>query len=172
MDLESVVRTTAAEPYTEKRIFQIGAVRMGTDTAWSADEPTFDRFVQLPDDTWEIRSDEVRARHQLRAVSPSEALLALHAFCTGADMIVTYNGTEADFPLLADAYQRAGLPDAGRITCRRVLPSDGPLADRRHAPACDTGGGSSESTEKDSAGTTRLTTAYCCSDCSIMPATF
>ena len=64
----------------------------------------------MPDDTWEIRSDEVRARHQMSAVPPSEALLALHAFCVGADMIVTYNGTEADFPLLADASQRAGLP--------------------------------------------------------------
>ena len=41
VDLESVVHTTAAEPYTEKRIFQIGAVRMGTDTDWSAEEPSF-----------------------------------------------------------------------------------------------------------------------------------
>ena len=110
VDLESVVRTTAVEPYTDKRIFQIGAVRMGTDAAWSAAEPTFDRFVRLPDDTWRIHSEQVRARHQAGAVPPAEALLALHAFCTGADMIVTYNGTEADFPLLAEAYQREGLP--------------------------------------------------------------
>ncbi len=105
-----MVRTTAVEPYTDKRIFQIGAVRMGTDTAWSAAEPTFDRFVQLPDDTWRIHSEQVRSRHQAGAIPPTEALLAMHAFCTGADMIVTYNGIEADFPLLAEAYQREGLP--------------------------------------------------------------
>ena len=110
VDLESVVRTIAAEPYTDKRIFQIGAVRMGTDSVWSALQPTFDRFVRLPDDIWEIRSERVRAVHKAHAVAPAEALLALHAFCEGADMIVTYNGTEADFPLLAEAYQREGLP--------------------------------------------------------------
>lgn len=110
VDLESVVRATVTEPYTDKRIFQIGAVRMGTDAAWTEEQPTFDRFVQLPNDTWEIHSERIRACYEARAVPPVEALLALHAFCAGADMIVTYNGTEADFPLLGEAYEREGLP--------------------------------------------------------------
>ena len=110
LDLESIVRTTAAEPYTDKRIFQIGALRAGTDRAWAADEASFNRFVALPDDTWQIRSGRVRERHASEAVPAADALLALHAYCVGADMIVTYNGTEADFPMLAEAYEREGLP--------------------------------------------------------------
>ena len=110
VDLESVVRTTAAEPYTDRRIFQVGAVRMGTDVAWSAARPALSRFMELPDDTWEIRSERVRAVHRAEAAAPVEVLLALQAFCDGADVIVAYNGTEADFPLLAETYQREGLP--------------------------------------------------------------
>lgn len=110
LDLESVVRPTSVEPYTDKRIFQIGAVRMGTDAAWSTAQPSFERFVQLPDDTWEIRSEQVRALHQATAVPLAGALLALQEYCADADMIVTYNGTEADFPLLFEAYRHEGMP--------------------------------------------------------------
>jgi ATP-dependent DNA helicase RecQ len=83
---------------------------MGTDTAWIAAQPEFSRFLTLPDDAWEIRSDELRARHQAEAVPAAEALLALHAVCADADMIVAYNGAEADFPLLAETCQRERLP--------------------------------------------------------------
>jgi Rad3-related DNA helicase len=111
VDLESVVRTTAAEPYLEKRIFQIGAVRMGTDSEWAQVAPEFDVLVQLPaGDAWQIRNDQTRLLHERAAVSPAEALLALHSYCTGADMVVAYNGTVADFPLLAEAYTREELP--------------------------------------------------------------
>lgn len=110
VDLESVVRTTATEPFTDKRIFQIGAVRFGTDADWVAAEPRFAVFVALPDHTWEISSPTLRELHAAEAVPPAEALLALHAFTTDAHLVVTYNGTEADFPLLAAACERVGLP--------------------------------------------------------------
>ncbi|MEY9937593.1 DEAD/DEAH box helicase [Streptacidiphilus sp. MAP5-3] len=110
VDLESVVRTTATEPYTDKRIFQIGAVRIGTDAAWIGQSPSFDCFVALPNSEWEIHSEKVRSRHEAEAIAPVQALLALQAFCDGTDAIVTYNGTEADFPLLAAAYEREELP--------------------------------------------------------------
>jgi Rad3-related DNA helicase len=110
VDLESVVRPTAAEPYTDKRIFQIGAVRMGTDSAWTAAQPTFGRFLELPDGDWEIRSDQLRDRHQAEAFPAAEGLSALHDMCSGADMLVAYNGAEADFPLLAQAYEREQMP--------------------------------------------------------------
>jgi len=110
VDLESVVRTTASEPFTDKRIYQVGAVRIGTDDAWVAAKPVLSAYLELPDDTWLIRSATARATHGRDAVPPAQALLALHTFCDGAGMIVTYNGTEADFPLLAQAYERENLP--------------------------------------------------------------
>lgn len=110
LDLESVVRTTATDPYTEARIYQIGAVRLGTDSAWIGAEPTLERFVELPDDAWEIRSTHARARHAARKVPPADALLALERYCQGADLVVAYNGTALDFPLLAEAYEREELP--------------------------------------------------------------
>jgi Rad3-related DNA helicase len=110
VDLESVVRTTATAPFTDKRIFQVGAVRFGTDEAWVNAQPEFSAYLELPDETWQIRSDAHREAHTRNAVPPAQALVALHAFCTGADSVVTYNGTEADFPLLAQSYEREQLP--------------------------------------------------------------
>jgi len=110
VDLESVVRTTAAEPYTDKRIYQLGAARIGADRQWVATEPRFSAWVALPDDEWVIVSDRVRAAHAAGAVPPADALAALHAFSAGADLLVAYNGTEADFPLLAEACDRERLP--------------------------------------------------------------
>jgi ATP-dependent DNA helicase RecQ len=110
VDLESVVRTTDVAPYTDKRIYQVGAVRAGTDPAWTAAAPRFERFLDLPDDTWEIRSGQVRARQQAEGVAPGLALADLHEFCAAADLVVTYNGTVADMPLLAVSFAREGLP--------------------------------------------------------------
>lgn len=110
IDLESVVRTTASDPFLDKRIFQIGAVRFGTDAVWVAEDPQHDWFIELPDETWEIGSPSLRQRHSGAAAAPAAVLLALHAFTADADVVVTYNGTEADFPLLAAAYEREGLP--------------------------------------------------------------
>ncbi|TDD00569.1 DEAD/DEAH box helicase [Nonomuraea deserti] len=110
LDLEAVVRTTASEPFLDRRIFQIGAVRFGTDAAWIAEEPRREWFTKLPDETWEIRSASLRERHAAAAVAQAKALLELHTFTQNADVIVTYNGTEADFPLLAAAYEREGMP--------------------------------------------------------------
>ena len=109
IDLESVVRTTATEPYTDKRIYQIGAVRAGADRAWVAAATPFTYWLELPDDEWIIISDRVRAEHAAHAVSPAEALAALLAFSDGADVVVAYNGFAADFPLLAEACDREGL---------------------------------------------------------------
>ncbi|WP_433513813.1 DEAD/DEAH box helicase [Nonomuraea sp. CA-143628] len=112
IDVESVVRTTDREPYTEKRIFQIGAVRCGADLAWTSGASRFTRWLALPsDDDWTIASVQMRERHAAEAISPAEALTDLLAFLDGADAVVAYNGTDADFPMLADALAREGLPD-------------------------------------------------------------
>jgi RecQ family ATP-dependent DNA helicase len=110
VDLESVVRTTATEPYTEKRIYQVGAVRAGADREWVNDESAFTRWLELPDEGWGIVSDRVRAEHSARAVPPAQALAALLAFVEGADVVVAYNGFATDFPLLAEACDREDLP--------------------------------------------------------------
>ena len=83
--------------------FQIGAVRFGTDAAWTGVAPRRAWFVALPDEAWEIRSEALRDRHEAEAVVPATALLELHAYTADADVIVAYNGTDADFPLLAAA---------------------------------------------------------------------
>ncbi|SFC82805.1 ATP-dependent DNA helicase RecQ [Streptomyces aidingensis] len=110
VDLESVVRTTAVEPYTERRIFQIGAVRIGTDNTWALGCPSFERFVELPDDSWEIRSDALRARHAEGRAPVEQALAELREFCEGTDLLVAHNGTTADFALLDETCARAEAP--------------------------------------------------------------
>ena len=111
VDLESVVHTTTSDPYTDKRIYQIGAVRLSNDTAWVDEQPQFSQYVELPDDTWVIRSPRVREAHAATAVSPRQALEALYAYAGDTDLIVTYNGTQADFPLLAATARREEMPD-------------------------------------------------------------
>lgn len=111
VDLESVVHTTTSDPYTDKRIYQIGAVRLSNDSAWVAEQPQFSAYVELPDDTWTIRSKCVREAHAAAAVSPRQALEDFYAYTDGADLIVTYNGTQADFPLLSATAAREDMPD-------------------------------------------------------------
>jgi RecQ family ATP-dependent DNA helicase len=113
VDLESVVRTTAVEPFTDKRIFQLGATRVGADNAWVAAAPRFSAWVALPDDEWVITSGRIRDAHAAAAVPPQEALALLLAYAGDADVVVAYNGTEADFPLLGEACDREGLPRLG-----------------------------------------------------------
>lgn len=109
IDLESVVRTTATEPYLERRIYQIGAVRVGTDVSWIAECPAFNRYVELPDEQWEITSDRARVAHSTSAVPVITALSELLDFAEDADFLIAYNGEEADFPLLAETLDRENL---------------------------------------------------------------
>ena len=113
IDLESVVRPTATEPYTDKRIYQIAAVRAGTDQTWVGSGESFSRWLGLPDEKteeWVIASDRVRAEHAASQVRPAEALASLLLFADGADIVVAYNGFAADYPLLAQACDREELP--------------------------------------------------------------
>jgi hypothetical protein len=48
LDVESIVKATATEPFTDKRIFQIGAVRSGSDSAWVQTATEFERFQPCP----------------------------------------------------------------------------------------------------------------------------
>jgi hypothetical protein len=110
VDVESIVRTTSVEPYTDKRIYQIGAARTGADFAWVQAASRFRVWVELPDEDWIIRSPTVRERHAAAAVPPTEALGALMEYLREADIVAAYNGLEADFPLLP--------PPANAKACR------------------------------------------------------
>ncbi len=109
VDVESMVRPVAAEPYTETCIYQIGAHRIGTDDAWVAQENSFSRYVELPDATWGFVSADVEKRHAENRLPLGDVLEEFVSFCAGADALVAYNGTESDFVLLDDAFQRADV---------------------------------------------------------------
>ncbi|MCQ9183727.1 DEAD/DEAH box helicase [Streptomyces sp. IBSBF 2953] len=110
IDIESVVRTTATPPYLDRRIFQIGAVRTGTDMAWVAEQPRLQIFLSLPSDDWVIHDEGLREHQQARAMDPCAALEHVREFCAHTDVLVAHNGTAADFPLLDEACEREELP--------------------------------------------------------------
>lgn len=114
IDFESVVRTTAEHPYTERRAFQVGALRFGRDWDWVFQRRSMSRFCALPEvgdgPEWQITSPTVAARHAAEAVGADVWLAELDDLLEGADVVVAYNGLELDFPLLDEERARAGLP--------------------------------------------------------------
>jgi Rad3-related DNA helicase len=115
VDVESVVRPSAEYPYTDRRIYQIGAVRLSADTGWEHDIHRFTCWVGLPGPDWEdeIRSPTVREMYTAHATDPGHALDELRGFLTDADVLVAYNGVGADFPMLDEAAARVGQPPLG-----------------------------------------------------------
>ncbi|QOV35565.1 DEAD/DEAH box helicase [Streptomyces ferrugineus] len=143
IDVETVVRTTATPPYVDRRIFQIGAVRTGTDAAWVAEQPRLQVFLSLPSDDWAIHAERLREQHQAHALDPRTALERIHEFCAHQDVLVAHNGTAADFPLLDEACAREGLsPLPGhRVDSLYLAHCLWPLAaSHRLAPLCDASG--------------------------------
>lgn len=114
IDFESVVRTTAAHPYVERRAFQVAALRFGRDTPWVRERRSMSAFCELPAVTdgpeWKITSPDVAKRHAAEAVPAAVWLDALDDVLDGADAVIAYNGLELDFPLLDDERARAGRP--------------------------------------------------------------
>jgi RecQ family ATP-dependent DNA helicase len=115
VDVESVVRPSAEHPHGDRRIYQIGAVRLSTDTGWEQATPRFTIWVRLPGTDWEdeIRSPTVRGMYNAHAADPAHALDELRGFLTESDVLVGYNGTGADFPMLDEAAERASQPPLG-----------------------------------------------------------
>jgi Rad3-related DNA helicase len=120
IDFESVVRPTAEHPDGDRRIYQIGAVRLSSDTDWVKVAPRFTAWVALPGPDWEahLRTVTVRANYADHATDPTEALTQLRDYLADADILVAYNGIGADFPMLDEAAIRAEQPPFGGL--RRV----------------------------------------------------
>jgi RecQ family ATP-dependent DNA helicase len=114
IDFESVVRSTAAKPYVERRPFQVGALRFGQDRLWVNERRSMDRFCDLPDPgeglPWQITSPAKEAAHARGAVPGAQWLEELDQILEGCDAVVAYNGFELDFPLLDEARAREGMP--------------------------------------------------------------
>ncbi|MFD7904617.1 DEAD/DEAH box helicase [Kitasatospora sp. NPDC059747] len=111
IDLESVVTTVSTEPYLERHVYQVAAVRFGTDRDWTGAAPDWHRYVQLTCDVDQIRDPATRRKVQASGVPAEVAWRELTAFLLGADIVVAYNGTGLDFPLIRASARRADCDD-------------------------------------------------------------
>lgn len=111
IDLESLVRTVPTEPYLERWVYQAAAKRFGSDRTWSAAVPSWDRYICLPGHEDDIRDAAARQRVIDSGVEPEIVWSELAAYVAGADLVVAYNGSGLDFPLVRDAAARAGCDD-------------------------------------------------------------
>jgi RecQ family ATP-dependent DNA helicase len=110
-DLESIVRPIVREPYKEQHVFQLGAVRFGSDHEWVAEHPEISAFTALPSEEDEllIYRDELRARYDAEKRPLADVLREFRALCTGVDAVVAYNGVAHDFRLIDQEYERCDL---------------------------------------------------------------
>ncbi|MCC3769569.1 DEAD/DEAH box helicase [Streptomyces sp. UNOC14_S4] len=117
LDVESLVLTGPAEPYLERHVYQAAAVRFGTDDEWNSDAPLWERHIRLACDEEEIRAAAVRERVRDEGVAPRQAWAELAGFVSEADVVIAYNGTGLDFPLVREAAARVGCEDPleGRV---------------------------------------------------------
>ncbi|MET8009881.1 DEAD/DEAH box helicase [Streptomyces sp. NPDC005271] len=111
MDLESVVRTVPTEPHLERYVYQAALRRFGTDPEWTALAPSWKRYVCLPSGDDDIRDPAVRQRVREEGLAPETVWAEFTAYAAGADVLVAYNGTGLDFPLVRQAAERAGTGD-------------------------------------------------------------
>lgn len=111
LDVESVVRTTATAPYLKRHVYEVAAVRFGADREWVAAAPRWRRYLRFPGDTEELRDGSVRDAVLGQGLSQQRAWTELSDFLSDADVVVAYNGTTLDFPLVSEAAKEAGTSD-------------------------------------------------------------
>ncbi|QMU68456.1 DEAD/DEAH box helicase [Streptacidiphilus sp. P02-A3a] len=111
IDLESVVTAIHAEPYLRRHVYQAAAVRFGTDQDWTDAAERWQRYLRLDCDISEVRDPSVRERIRTGGVPAALAWQELRAFLAGADIVVAYNGTGLDFPLVQESARRAECDD-------------------------------------------------------------
>jgi RecQ family ATP-dependent DNA helicase len=110
LDLESVVRLIPHEPFIERRMYQLAAVRLGPDTEWVRSWRYFNAYIGLPQDIEELLSNVVVRRRHSENCQPLESVLAaFQKFLVDVDVVVAYNGSGLDFPLLEREYERTAL---------------------------------------------------------------
>lgn len=108
-DVEAAVRARVEDGGAlTRRIWQLGGVRLGTDTAWVRSAPRFDEMITLPDG-YSVPEHRTQ-QHTDRARDSSDVLCEFASWAGDADLIVAYNGEQLDFPALAEALADADLP--------------------------------------------------------------
>ena len=114
LDVEAAVRARVEDGGTLRRaIWQLGAVRFGPDQSWVNAQPQFSCYVSMPDD-FNVPGHRATL-HAAQQVPAEQAMAGLAGYLAGADMVVAYNGTGLDFPVLDSALEQAGqspLPEA------------------------------------------------------------
>ncbi|MEV7234091.1 hypothetical protein AB0N06_08895 [Streptomyces sp. NPDC051020] len=73
--------------------------------------PSWNRCVCLPGHEGDIRDAAAWQRVLDSGVEPEIVWSELAAYVAGADLVVAYNGSGRDFPLVRDAAARAGCHD-------------------------------------------------------------
>ncbi|MFF9525168.1 DEAD/DEAH box helicase [Streptomyces achromogenes] len=121
LDVESAVRTTVTAPYVERHVYEVAAVRFGADRQWVAAAPRWRSYLRFPGDTAELRDGRVRNAVLGQGLSPQQAWTELSDFLSDADVVVAYNGTTLDFPVVSQAAKEAGTRDPLSV----VRPVDG-----------------------------------------------
>ncbi|OKK14238.1 hypothetical protein AMK33_04675 [Streptomyces sp. CB02400] len=109
--MESVVRTTATAPYVERHVYQAAAVRFGADAEWVKAGSHWQRYLRFPGDSDELRDAAVRDSVVEQGVPAGQVWTELCAFLEDADVVVAYNGTALDFPVISEAAKRSGVRD-------------------------------------------------------------
>ncbi|MFB7499702.1 DEAD/DEAH box helicase [Streptomyces sp. NPDC056161] len=112
LDVEAAVRASAQHPGGERRIYQLGAVRLSADAGWVDEAPEFEGWLRLPDQEWEalIRGREAAARYRQDARAAEDVLGDFREWLGDVDVLVAFNGTVADFRWLDAECSRTGLP--------------------------------------------------------------
>lgn len=112
LDVEAAVRSSAQHSGGERRIYQLGAVRLSADAGWVDEAPEFEGWLRLPDPEWEalIRGEDASARYRQEARAAEDVLGDFREWLGDADALVAFNGTVADFRWLDAECSRAGLP--------------------------------------------------------------
>ncbi|WP_064273242.1 DEAD/DEAH box helicase [Streptomyces sp. RTd22] len=145
VDVESIVRTTAAEPYVQRDVYEVAARRFGADQEWASARPAWHRYVSLGDVADQVVEPAVRAAVRQRGVPAPQVWEELAGYAADADVVVAYNGTGLDFPLIREAAQAAGcgnpLAERRTVDALYLALSVWPTAPthRLHALAAETG---------------------------------
>ncbi|MCQ4202446.1 DEAD/DEAH box helicase [Streptomyces sp. NPDC058783] len=111
IDVESIVRSTTTAPYVERHVYQVAALRFGADSEWVRAGSPWQRHLRFPGDVQELQDPDVRNTVLDQGVCAEQAWNELCAFLKDTDVVVAYNGTALDFPLITEAATRSGIED-------------------------------------------------------------
>ncbi|MER5783236.1 DEAD/DEAH box helicase [Streptomyces mobaraensis] len=111
VDVESLVRTSPTEPHVRRDVYQVAAQRFGADKEWTSACSGWHRYVDLGDRADLLVEPTVEAAVMQQGIPPARVWDEFSAYLAGADVIVAYNGTGLDFPLIREAATEAGRAD-------------------------------------------------------------